>query len=85
MPKNEVSHLFSARSKCNEVSEGTWARVKNGKYKGDLAQVRSQLDIAVHQLLLIFISFLFFKFFLPVDCSCEQCTEKSNSEAYSKN
>ncbi|GFZ14691.1 kow domain-containing transcription factor 1 [Actinidia rufa] len=39
VPKNEVSHLFSVRSKCNEVSVGTWARVKNGKYKGDLAQV----------------------------------------------
>ncbi|KAG7998445.1 hypothetical protein I3843_01G259300 [Carya illinoinensis] len=39
VPKNEVSHLFSARSKCNEVSEGTWARVKNGKYRGDLAQI----------------------------------------------
>lgn len=39
VPKNEISHLLSARSKCNEVSEGMWARVKNGKYKGDLAQV----------------------------------------------
>ncbi|XP_052187929.1 protein RNA-directed DNA methylation 3 [Diospyros lotus] len=39
VPKNEVSHLLSVRSKRNEVSVGTWARVKNGKYKGDLAQV----------------------------------------------
>ncbi|XP_059666033.1 protein RNA-directed DNA methylation 3 [Cornus florida] len=39
VPKNEVSHLLSVRSKYNEVSAGTWARVKNGKYKGDLAQV----------------------------------------------
>ncbi|KAF5959372.1 hypothetical protein HYC85_000581 [Camellia sinensis] len=37
--KNEVSHLLTVRSKHNEVSVGTWARVKNGKYKGDLAQV----------------------------------------------
>ncbi|XP_057979247.1 protein RNA-directed DNA methylation 3 isoform X2 [Malania oleifera] len=39
VPKNEISHLLSVRSKYNEVSEGMWARVKNGKYKGDLAQV----------------------------------------------
>lgn len=39
VPKNEVSHLLSARSKFNELSEGTWVRVKNGIYKGDLAQV----------------------------------------------
>lgn len=39
LPKNEVSHLLSARSKRNELLEGTWVRVKNGVYKGDLAQV----------------------------------------------
>ncbi|KAJ9684691.1 hypothetical protein PVL29_016920 [Vitis rotundifolia] len=39
VPKNEVTHLLSVRSKCNEISEGTWARMKNGKYKGDLAQI----------------------------------------------
>lgn len=44
VPKNEVSHLFTARSKSNEVSEGMWARVKNGNYKGDLGQVRSHLE-----------------------------------------
>uniref|UniRef100_F6HB58 NGN domain-containing protein n=1 Tax=Vitis vinifera TaxID=29760 RepID=F6HB58_VITVI len=37
--KNEVTHLLSIRSKCNESSEGTWAPMKNGKYKGDLAQI----------------------------------------------
>lgn len=47
VPRNEVTHLLSVRSKCNEVSEGKWARIKNGKYKGDLAQVLfSQIDIA---------------------------------------
>ncbi|KAJ0103247.1 hypothetical protein Patl1_06019 [Pistacia atlantica] len=39
VPQNEVSHLFSTRIKYNEVSVGTWAYVKSGKYKGDLAQV----------------------------------------------
>ncbi|KAF8039122.1 hypothetical protein BT93_B1617 [Corymbia citriodora subsp. variegata] len=39
VPRNEVSHLLSLRSKRSEVSVGMWARVKNGKYKGDLAQV----------------------------------------------
>ncbi|KAF3434058.1 hypothetical protein FNV43_RR25161 [Rhamnella rubrinervis] len=41
VPKNEVSHLLSVRSKNNEVSKGTWVRVKNGIYKGDLAQVET--------------------------------------------
>ncbi|KAL8247566.1 hypothetical protein R6Q59_008782 [Mikania micrantha] len=39
VPASEVPHLFSVRSKYNGVSVDTWARVKNGKYKGDLAQV----------------------------------------------
>ncbi|KAL5541464.1 hypothetical protein UlMin_009174 [Ulmus minor] len=39
VPKIDVYHLLSARSKYNEVSASMWARVKNGKYKGDLAQV----------------------------------------------
>ncbi|KAK3007686.1 hypothetical protein RJ639_013726 [Escallonia herrerae] len=39
VPINEVSHLLTIRSKSNGVSVGTWARVKNGKYKGDLAEV----------------------------------------------
>ncbi|KAK9282782.1 hypothetical protein L1049_011003 [Liquidambar formosana] len=44
VPKNEISHLLSVRNKNNEVSEGSWARVKNGKYKGDLTQVVSVND-----------------------------------------
>lgn len=48
VPKNEVPHLLSSQRKCNEVSEGMWARVKSGKYKGDLAQVlRHQVDLVV--------------------------------------
>ncbi|XVE99222.1 hypothetical protein REPUB_Repub03eG0178900 [Reevesia pubescens] len=39
VPSNEVYHLLNVRTKHSEVSEGMWARVKNGKYKGDLAQV----------------------------------------------
>ncbi|CAA2971924.1 Putative transcription elongation factor SPT5 homolog 1 [Olea europaea subsp. europaea] len=39
VPPNEIHHLLSVRSKPNAISEGMWARVKNGKYKGDLAQV----------------------------------------------
>lgn len=39
VPRNEVSRLFSVRTEYNEISAGMWARVKNGKYKGDLAQV----------------------------------------------
>ncbi|KAD2804983.1 hypothetical protein E3N88_38360 [Mikania micrantha] len=38
VPTSEVPHLFSVRIKYNGVSVDTWARVKNGKYKGDLAQ-----------------------------------------------
>ncbi|XP_075084561.1 uncharacterized protein LOC107762737 isoform X2 [Nicotiana tabacum] len=39
VPKNEVSHLIAVRSKSSGISEGMWARVKSGIYKGDLAQV----------------------------------------------
>ncbi|KAL6565404.1 hypothetical protein OROGR_002355 [Orobanche gracilis] len=39
VPNNELSRLLTVRSKCGGISEGMWARVKNGKYKGDLAQV----------------------------------------------
>lgn len=39
VPSNEISRLFTVRSKSSAISEGMWARVKNGKYKGDLAQV----------------------------------------------
>ncbi|KAE8732383.1 Pectin lyase-like superfamily protein isoform 1 [Hibiscus syriacus] len=39
VPSNEVYHLLNVRTKCCEISKGMWARIKNGKYKGDLAQV----------------------------------------------
>ncbi|KAF9594219.1 hypothetical protein IFM89_028876 [Coptis chinensis] len=39
VPKNEFAHLFSIRKTSIEVSPGTWVRVKNGQYRGDLAQV----------------------------------------------
>nr|KJB73483.1 hypothetical protein B456_011G234600 [Gossypium raimondii] len=39
VPSNEVYHLLNVRTKRSEVSKGMWARIKNGKYKGDLAQV----------------------------------------------
>ncbi|GMI80580.1 hypothetical protein HRI_001727200 [Hibiscus trionum] len=39
VPSNEVYHLLNVRTKRSEISKGMWARVKNGKYKGDLAQV----------------------------------------------
>ncbi|XP_074276661.1 protein RNA-directed DNA methylation 3 isoform X2 [Silene latifolia] len=39
VPSNEVGQLLNVRKKSNEVKEGTWARVKNGIYRGDLTQV----------------------------------------------
>ncbi|KAK7269725.1 hypothetical protein RIF29_22460 [Crotalaria pallida] len=39
VPSNEVSHLFSVRPRNNEIAVGTWARVKSGHYKGDIAQI----------------------------------------------
>ncbi|RDX94228.1 Protein RNA-directed DNA methylation 3, partial [Mucuna pruriens] len=39
VPNSEVHHLFSVRSRTPEISEGMWARIKGGNYKGDLAQV----------------------------------------------
>ncbi|KAG5005395.1 hypothetical protein JHK82_029419 [Glycine max] len=41
VPNSEVYHLFSVRSRTPEISEGMWARIKGGNYKGDLAQVVS--------------------------------------------
>ncbi|OMO65686.1 hypothetical protein CCACVL1_21438 [Corchorus capsularis] len=39
VPSNEVYQLLSVRTKRTEITEGTWARIKNGNYKGDLCQV----------------------------------------------
>ncbi|GAA0167989.1 hypothetical protein LIER_22813 [Lithospermum erythrorhizon] len=39
VPPNERSHLLSVRSKGCGISAGMWARVKSGKYKGDLGQI----------------------------------------------
>lgn len=39
VPRNDVSRLLSIRNEYNVVSVGMWARVKNGRYKGDLGQV----------------------------------------------
>ncbi|KAK4367078.1 hypothetical protein RND71_014958 [Anisodus tanguticus] len=39
VPMNVVSHLIAVRNKSSGISEGMWARVKSGIYKGDLAQV----------------------------------------------
>ncbi|XP_027365763.1 protein RNA-directed DNA methylation 3 [Abrus precatorius] len=39
VPRGEVPHLFYVRSRSPEISEGMWARIKSGNYKGDLAQV----------------------------------------------
>ncbi|CAH9055381.1 unnamed protein product, partial [Cuscuta epithymum] len=44
VPRNEISQLFSVRSKCHGISKGMWARVKSGRYKGDLAQVVAVSD-----------------------------------------
>ncbi|MQM18242.1 hypothetical protein Taro_051231 [Colocasia esculenta] len=41
VPTNEVPRLLSVQHKPNGISEGAWVRMKNGKYKGDLAQVMS--------------------------------------------
>ncbi|XP_021745367.1 protein RNA-directed DNA methylation 3-like isoform X2 [Chenopodium quinoa] len=39
VPPNEVGHLLVVKKRYHEVKEGSWARVKNGIYRGDLAQV----------------------------------------------
>ncbi|KAF8715860.1 hypothetical protein HU200_026817 [Digitaria exilis] len=38
VPAAEVPSLLSSRTKPFEISRGTWVRMKNGNYKGDLAQ-----------------------------------------------
>ncbi|XP_010452326.1 PREDICTED: protein RNA-directed DNA methylation 3-like [Camelina sativa] len=42
--KAETPNLLTVQRKTKKVSEGTWARVKNGKYKGDLAQIVAVSD-----------------------------------------
>ncbi|XP_062231805.1 protein RNA-directed DNA methylation 3 [Phragmites australis] len=44
VPAAEVPSLLSSRTKPFEISRGTWVRMKNGNYKGDLAQVVSADD-----------------------------------------
>nr|CAB3461038.1 unnamed protein product [Digitaria exilis] len=44
VPAAEVPSLLSSRTKPFEISRGTWVRMKNGNYKGDLAQVVSDDD-----------------------------------------
>ncbi|XP_066364221.1 protein RNA-directed DNA methylation 3-like isoform X2 [Miscanthus floridulus] len=39
VPAAEVPSLLSSRTKPFVISRGTWVRMKNGNYKGDLAQV----------------------------------------------
>lgn len=43
VPRNEVPQLLSVQNKSFEVVENAWVRLKNGKYKGDLAQVYNLL------------------------------------------
>lgn len=58
--KDEISHMFSVRSKGNGISEGMWARVKSGTYKGDLAQVPIDPFWAVHLFCLFTVTSLWF-------------------------
>uniref|UniRef100_J3M8P4 KOW domain-containing protein n=1 Tax=Oryza brachyantha TaxID=4533 RepID=J3M8P4_ORYBR len=44
VPVAEVPSLLSSRTKPFAISPGTWVRMKNGNYKGDLAQVVSADD-----------------------------------------
>ncbi|KAH0861608.1 hypothetical protein HID58_089869 [Brassica napus] len=44
LPKSEAPHLLTVQRKTKTFSEGTWARIKSGKYKGDLAQVVAVSD-----------------------------------------
>uniref|UniRef100_A0A1J3CTC2 Putative transcription elongation factor SPT5-like protein 1 n=1 Tax=Noccaea caerulescens TaxID=107243 RepID=A0A1J3CTC2_NOCCA len=44
LPKAEAPNLLTVQRKTKNVSEGTWARVKGGIYKGDLAQVVAVSD-----------------------------------------
>uniref|UniRef100_A0A1D1Y2K9 Putative transcription elongation factor SPT5 1 n=1 Tax=Anthurium amnicola TaxID=1678845 RepID=A0A1D1Y2K9_9ARAE len=39
VPTYEVPRLLSIQNKTSEIAEGTWVRMKSGKYKGDLAQI----------------------------------------------
>lgn len=82
--RNEVSRLLSVRSEYNEISVGMWARVKNGKYKGDLGQVLCVLGFSLVSLNDC-ATYLLCRDFTFAGCGCEQFTKKSNSEADTKN
>ncbi|CAI9091181.1 OLC1v1026139C1 [Oldenlandia corymbosa var. corymbosa] len=42
--RDDVTLLFSVRSTGSNIKKGMWARVKSGKYKGDLAKVVAVSD-----------------------------------------
>ncbi|CAA7033948.1 unnamed protein product [Microthlaspi erraticum] len=44
LPKADAPNLLTVQRKTKNVVEGTWARVKGGIYKGDLAQVVAMSD-----------------------------------------
>jgi|APAra0007618407_1042631.scaffolds.fasta_scaffold10311_2 hypothetical protein len=73
LPKAETPNLLTVQKKTKKVSEGTWARVKNGKYKGDLAQVQFTLlyMFPFHILFLVRLPPNLFMLYVLVDCGCE--------------
>ena len=89
VPNSEVYNLFSVRSRTPKISEGMWARIKGGNYKGYLAHVLH--DCTSNFLCVLFfyttcetlIPFIYYYVF--PSCVCEQYLEKSYSEAYSEN
>lgn len=72
LPKAETPNLLTVQRKTKKVSEGTWARVKNGKYKGDLAQVHFTLLYMFPFQIVVFLRLPnHFILYVLVDCGCE--------------
>ncbi|KAL1201471.1 Protein RNA-directed DNA methylation 3 [Cardamine amara subsp. amara] len=44
LPKAEAPNLLTVKRKTKKISEAKWARIMNGKYKGDLAEVVAVCD-----------------------------------------
>lgn len=65
VPSNEIPHLLSTRNKPCTISKGTWVRMKNGNYKGDLGQVYDSIWAGN---LLLFYFFLLFSNPLSTHC-----------------
>lgn len=71
LPKSEAPQLLTVQRKTKKYSEGKWAHVKSGKYKGDLAQVQFLLLYMFPFELVAFVTLPKLSMLYVVGCGCE--------------